>query len=79
MLMAQLLVRDLDPDLVDALKRRAAENGRSTEAEHRLILQTTLGVAKRRTLAEALMAMPNAGTDEDFARIEESEQRDVLN
>jgi antitoxin FitA len=40
--MAQLLVRDLSPDLVDALKRRAAEHGRSAEAEHRIILEETL-------------------------------------
>lgn len=40
--MAQLLVRDLSPDLVDALKRRAAEHGRSAEAEHRIILEEAL-------------------------------------
>ncbi len=37
--MAQLLVRGLSPDVVDALKRRAAEHGRSAEAEHRIILE----------------------------------------
>lgn len=40
--MAQLLVRELPPDLVDALKRRAAEHGRSAEAEHRIILEEAL-------------------------------------
>jgi plasmid stability protein len=40
--MAQLLVRDIAPDLVEALKRRAAKNGRSAEAEHRLILEAAL-------------------------------------
>lgn len=40
--MAQLLVRDVSPDLVDALKRRAAEHGRSAEAEHRAILEQVL-------------------------------------
>jgi len=40
--MAQLLVRDLSTDLVDALKRRAAEHGRSAEAEHRIILEEAL-------------------------------------
>lgn len=40
--MAQLLVRDLSSDLVEALKRRAAEHGRSAEAEHRIILEETL-------------------------------------
>jgi plasmid stability protein len=40
--MAQLLVRDVPQDVVEALKRRAAEHGRSAEAEHRLILQQAL-------------------------------------
>jgi plasmid stability protein len=40
--MAQLLVRDLSPDIVEALKRRASEHGRSAEAEHRIILEEAL-------------------------------------
>ena len=40
--MAQLLVRDLPETLVLALKERAAANGRSAEAEHRLILEEAL-------------------------------------
>ena len=40
--MAQLLVREVPQDVVDALKRRAAEHGRSAEAEHRLILEQAL-------------------------------------
>jgi plasmid stability protein len=40
--MAQLLVRGVSQDVVAALKRRAAEHGRSAEAEHRLILEATL-------------------------------------
>ena len=40
--MAQLLVRDVPADVVDALKKRAAEHGRSAEAEHRLILEQAL-------------------------------------
>ena len=40
--MAQLLVRDVPPDVVEALKRRAAEHGHSAQAEHRLILEETL-------------------------------------
>lgn len=40
--MAQLLVRNIPLDLAEALKRRAAENGRSAEAEHRVILEQTL-------------------------------------
>jgi antitoxin FitA len=40
--MGQLLVRNLPDDLVNALKERAAKHGRSTEAEHRAILEETL-------------------------------------
>ena len=40
--MATLLVRRLDDDLVDRLKRRAASHGRSVEAEHRAILEEAL-------------------------------------
>jgi antitoxin FitA len=38
----QLLVRDVPQDVVEALKQRAAEHGRSAEAEHRIILEETL-------------------------------------
>ena len=40
--MAQLTVRKLSRQIVDRLKRRAAANGRSAEAEHREILRKTL-------------------------------------
>jgi plasmid stability protein len=41
--MAQLIVRDVDDLIAEALRRRAAENGRSAEAEHRQILREVLG------------------------------------
>jgi antitoxin FitA len=40
--MATLLVRDLDEELVAALKRLARAHGRSAEAEHRAILEAAL-------------------------------------
>ena len=40
--MAQLTVRKLGSDLVRRLKIRAAEHGRSAEAEHRAILEQVL-------------------------------------
>ena len=40
--MAQLLVRGVPEDVVEALKRRAEEHGRSAEAEHRIILEKAL-------------------------------------
>ncbi|MBI5940383.1 MAG: hypothetical protein HY859_08160 [Caulobacterales bacterium] len=44
--MANLHVRNLDAELVNRLKVRAAENGRSIEAEHREILRRALDDAR---------------------------------
>ena len=40
--MAQLTVRNIDDQVVRALKQRAASHGRSAEAEHREILRAAL-------------------------------------
>lgn len=40
--MGVLTVRNVDDSLIRALKIRAAHNGRSAEAEHRLILEQAL-------------------------------------
>ncbi len=40
--MRQLIVRDIPPEIVGALKRRAARHGWSAEAEHRSILGEAL-------------------------------------
>jgi plasmid stability protein len=66
---AQLIVRNLDPVLVQRLKERAARNGRSAEAEHREILRVALTAEDTKpTFMELLLQMPNVGEDEDFAR-----------
>ena len=54
--MADLTVRNVSEEVVDALKRRAAANGRSVEAEHRELLRTALlgTTADFATRAEAL-------------------------
>ncbi|CAN5410670.1 plasmid stabilization protein [soil metagenome] len=41
--MSTLTVRNLDPEIVEALKLRGASNGRSMEAEARSILAAVLG------------------------------------
>ena len=69
--MANLVVRNLDPRIVDALKQRAARHGRSAEAEHRALLEAVLLRPRRKSLAEALAAIPNVGRDEDFERAED--------
>lgn len=61
-----LVVRNVDQDLVVALKRRAASHGRNAEAEHREILRAVLQWPKRRSLAKVLSSMPNVGGDTDF-------------
>jgi len=66
--MSQLVVRKVDPAVVKALKVRAAEKGRSAEAEHREILREALtGPLPSRSFKEMLLAIPAAGTDRDFA------------
>jgi antitoxin FitA len=67
--MANLVVRNLDQRIVDALKQRAARHGRSAEGEHRAILEDVLlGMPKKKSFAQALASMPNVGQDEDFER-----------
>jgi len=75
---ANLVVRNLDEDIVRALKQRAAEHGRSAEAEHRAILEAALIKTRRRSLAEVLASMPDVGCDEDFERIDEQGARRVF-
>lgn len=66
--MAQLIVRDISPDVVRALKRRAARHGRSAEAEHRVLLRAALEPELEAGSFKALLvSMPDVGTDDDFA------------
>ena len=52
--MATLTVRNLDDDVVRALRIRAAEHGRSAEAEHREILRSVLADAAQSSLRAAV-------------------------
>ena len=54
--MAQLTVRKVSPEVVGALKRRAAANGRSAEAEHRELLHALL-FGKEEGFAERAAAL----------------------
>ena len=69
--MAQLIVRNLDDEIVKELKLRAAQHGRSAEEEHREILRSALRPGPRTSLKELLAAMPQAGEDADFERVED--------
>lgn len=65
--MGQLIVRNLDEDVILALKRRAARHGRSSEAEHRAILREVLAEEQARpSFKDFLLSMPDVGEDEDF-------------
>ena len=68
--MAQLIVRNLEPELVHRLKLRAAQHGRSMDAEHREILRQALLTSESGVILKALLlAIPPVGDDTDFARI----------
>jgi antitoxin FitA len=58
----------VDEAVVRELKKRAARRNHSAEQEHREILERALLHPKRRSLAEVLAAIPDAGTDADFER-----------
>jgi antitoxin FitA len=55
--MAMLTVRNLPDDVHRALRVRAAQNGRSTEAEVREILQSVVKPATRLRMGQALSAL----------------------
>lgn len=63
-----LVVRNVDEDLAQALKERAASHGRSAEAEHRELLKMALQRPARRSFASVLASMPDVGLDSDFER-----------
>ena len=52
MTMAQLVVRNLEDELVARLRLRAAQHGRSAEAEHREILRQVLAEEPRQSFKE---------------------------
>lgn len=66
--MANLIVRNVDELIAQALIQRAAAHGVSAEAEHRRILEQVLLHPKKRSLIEVLAEMPDVGLDADFAR-----------
>jgi plasmid stability protein len=68
-----LIVRNIDEELVRLLKIRAAERGRSAEAEHREILREALQPGgDSKAFDRLLLEMPNVGDDDDFERIRDT-------
>lgn len=67
--MAQLIVRNLEDEVVRALKIRAAEHGRSAEEEHRELLRSVLlRSPKAKNDFKSLLAGIPIGDDEIFER-----------
>ena len=76
--MASLHVRQLDPEVVEALKERARRHHRSAEAEHRALLREVLLPPP---LAEHLLKIPQASDEEHddaFERVQDEEAGDVF-
>lgn len=73
--MAQLIVRNIEEEVVQALKERAVRHRRSAEAEHREILREALVAEPAEDPKTVLLEMPDLGEDRDFARVRELPRR----
>jgi plasmid stability protein len=77
--MAQLLVRNLEEELVQALRQKAAEEGTSVEEAHRRLLRNVLLSNKTtKTFKEALLEMPDDGDDKILARLRRKPRKVLL-
>ena len=76
--MGNLVVRNIDDEIVRALKARAGMGGISAEAEHRKILAAALLGPKKKSFSEALRSIPCVGNDTDFKRQQDNKADDVF-
>jgi plasmid stability protein len=76
--MANLIVRNVDEAIVQALKERASRHGISAEAEHRKILEQALLHPPKKSFAEVLRLIPNVGNDTDFERLQDDTAPNVF-
>ena len=51
--MAHLVLHDVDPKVIEELRRRADPHGRSIEDEAKSLLEEALGLSRARALREA--------------------------
>jgi plasmid stability protein len=72
--MAELTIREIDPEIIDRLTQLAKQHQRSIEEEHRAILREALyreHPAEANAPFEAFLGlMPDVGHDDDFSRIQ---------
>ena len=66
--MSQLVVRNIEPEIVEALRQRAAAANISAEEQHRRLLRDALARPRKLTFEELILSMPQGGRDEDFER-----------
>jgi plasmid stability protein len=67
--MAHLVLHDVDPKVIEELRRRADPHGRAIEEEARIVLEESLGLSRTRSLRAARrlrseLAAPAAGSAE---------------
>lgn len=74
--MPSLIVHQVEPEIIEALKQRAVRNGRSAETEHREILKNELLNLQKRSFTEVISNMPNVGNDSDFERVQGTKKAD---
>lgn len=67
--MADLILRNVDDAIVQALKERAGRNGLSTETEHLKIMKCALLLPAKKSFMNVLCSIPEAGKDSDFERV----------
>ncbi len=77
--MANLIVRNVDDEIANALKMRASRHGISAEAEHRRILEQALMRPKKRSFLDVLRQIPEVGRDEDFDRRQDPHAAEPFN
>jgi len=68
--MAQLLVRDLEDEVVSALRAKAAQEGTSVEEAHRRVLRAFAGQRgdRRRDFKAFLLSFPEGDAEKAFER-----------
>ena len=76
--MGNLVVRNINDEVVKALKALAGKHGISAEAEHRRILEMALLRPKKKSFTEVLSTIPNVGQDTDFERQQDQRPADVF-
>lgn len=76
--MSSLVVRNIDDNIVMALKALAGKHGISAEAEHRKILEEALLKPQKKNFSEVLLSIPGVGQDSDFERQQENTASNVF-